>query len=117
MEKKQFTFTGLNWMTPEQIQKVREQFSKLKDYGIEFEIVLRHDTRLFLYNYDDILESPNDDEAVTFVKKFKNETEESSDGKVYKLDEDCLLIFTIDDDMNIVAKLITYWGDIQEIQL
>jgi hypothetical protein len=127
MERKQFTFTGLNWMKPEQVQEVRKQLLKLEDYGIKFKFELHNDTQLIIYDYDEVLLSPNDESAETFVKKFKNETEESSDGNDYKLCEDCLLIFTISDDMNndgmninginIAAKLVTFWGDVQEIQL
>lgn len=117
MERKQFKFTGLTWMKPEEILKVRKQLLKLEDYGIDFEFVLDKGVRLFIYDYDEVLQSSDDDGAVTFTKKFKNETEESSDGNVYKLEEDCLLIFTVNDDMNVAAKLITYWGDVQEIQL
>ena len=105
MERKQFKFTGLTWMKPEEILKVRKQLLKLEDYGIEFEFVSHSDTQLFIYDYDEVLQSPNDEDAVTFTKKFKNETE-----------EDCLLIFTINDGMNVDAKMITYWGDVQEIQ-
>ena len=117
MERKQFKFTGLTWMKPEEILKVRKQLLKLEDYGIDFEFVLDKGVRLFIYDYDEVLQSFADEGAVTFTKKFKNKTEESSDGCVCKLEEDCLLIFTINDDMNIAAKLITYWGDVQEIQL
>ena len=116
MEKKQFAFTGLTWMKPEQIQTIRKQLLSLEDYGIEFEIVMHHDTRIFISDYDDILQNPDDESAIVFIKKFDNTFEQSSDGKTKTQEEDCLLIIKIDDDMNIKAKLLTYRGDIQELQ-
>ena len=123
MEKNQFTFTGCRWMSPEKIQKIREQLLNLLHYyGIEFEIILQKDTQIVISNYDDILQSPNDDSTITFIKKFKNEyvtahrgIKQSSDGNAYLLDEDCLLIMSIDDDMEISAKLVTFYGNIIEI--
>ena len=125
MEKNQFTFTGCRWMSPEKIQKIREQLLNLLHYyGIEFEIILQKDTQIVISNYDDILQSPNDDSTITFIKKFKNEYvikkfkneyEQSSDGNAYLLDEDCLLIMSMDDDMEISAKLVTFYGNIIEI--
>lgn len=115
MEKNQFTFTRCRWMSLEKIQKIREQLLNLSYYGIEFEIILQKNTQIVISNYDDVLQSPNDDSTVTFIKKFKTEYEQSSDGNTYLLDEDCLLIMSIDDDMEISAKLVTFYGNIIEI--
>lgn len=109
METKQFTFTGLNWMAFEEIQKVREQLLKLKDYGIEFEFVLRNDVQLVIYGFTDILENRECDDKVTFLHKFQGYYKETN--------EDSLLIFTIDEDMKIKAKVLNYWGDVENINL
>ena len=117
MEKNQFTFMGCRWMSPEKIQGIRKQLLGLEKYGVEFKIILQKDTQIVISNYDDILQSPNDDSMITFIKKFSTSYESSSDGNNYLLDEDCLLIFSIDDDIEISAKLMTFYGEIIKVQL
>ena len=112
METKQFTFTGLNWMTPEQIENLNKSLAKLEEYGIKYDFRKgTKGTRLIIYDFTDILENRYCDDNITFLRKFQ----EYCGGET---DEDSLLIFTInDDDMKIKAKVLNYCGDVKNINL
>lgn len=110
MEKEQFVFSGLNWvLKTEKIREIRTKLLALEQYGIEFEIVIHIDTRLIISGYTGVMSSEYSDSHVTFLAK--NRIKDEEDG----LDEDELLILTIDDDMNIDAKLLDYMGNISKL--
>ena len=109
MEKEQFYFTGLNWMTSEEIENLNKSLVVLEKYGIEHEFE-QDKNRLTISGYTDILENRNSDDNITFLHKFQG---------YYggETNEDSLLIFTINDDMEIKAKVLNYWGDVENINL
>lgn len=109
MEKEQIHFTGLSWMTPEQIERMNKSLVVLEKYGIEHEFE-QDRCCLIISNFTDILENRECDDNITFLRKFQG---------YYggETDEDSLLIFTIDDDMKIKAKVLNYWGDVENINL
>ena len=111
MEKEQFVFTGLNWMTPEKIENLNRSLTKLNKYGIEHDFRKgTKGTRLIISGYTDILENRYCDDNITFLCKFQGYCGDETD-------EDTLLIFTIDDDMNIKAKVLNYCGGVENINL
>ena len=112
MAKNQFIFRGLNWMTLEQIQNLREKLleaKRMSNDSFEFEIVLRSDVILTVtYDCDNtlILENKLSDDAVSFIIKYKDQFI-NSDGKV-EIDEDKLLILTINDEMQVEMQHMLY---------
>lgn len=127
METKQFKFTGLNWLDSVKVQKIRKQLEALKNYGIYSELYKKYcytdsennmcNTVLTISGYDEVLQSSTDESAVTFIKRNKTEYEVVSDGNDYNTTEDYLLMVTIDEDLEIVASMITFCGTVERIQL
>jgi len=109
METKQFYFTGLNWMTSEEIEQMNKSLVVLEKYGIEHEFE-QDKNRLTISGYTDVLLNRECDDYITILHKFQG---------YYggETNEDSLLIFTVDDDMKIKAKVLNYWGDIENINL
>lgn len=111
MERKQFTFTGLSWMTPEKIENLSKSLTELSKYGIEYDFRKgTNGTRLIIYGFTDVLENEICDDNITFLHKFQ----EYYEGETA---EDSLLIFTVNDDMEIKAKVLNYCGNIKNINL
>lgn len=118
MAKKQFIFGGLNWMTPEQIQNLREKLLEAKQMSndsFEFEIVLQSDVTLNItYNSDNtmVLENRLSDDAVSFIIKYGIKKYEyiNIDGEV-AVDEDMLLILTINDEMQVKMQHMLYCSE------
>lgn len=109
METKQFTFTGLSWMTSEQIENLNKSLTELNKYGITHDFRKgTKGTRLIIKGFTDILNNRYCDDSVTFLCKFQGYYGSDTD-------EDSLLILTINDDMEIKAKVLNYWGDIENI--
>lgn len=109
METKQFYFTGLAWMTSEEIERMNKSLVVLEKYGIKHKFE-RGECRLTISGYTGVLLNRESDDNVTFLRKFQG---------YYggETNEDSLLIFTIDDDMKIKAKVLNYWGDIENINI
>lgn len=109
MEQEQFYFTGLAWMTFEEIEQMNKSLVALEKYGIGYKFE-QDKCRLTISGYTDVLLNRECDDEVTFLRKFQGYYEGETN-------EDSLLIFTIDDDMKIKAKVLNYWGDIEKINL
>lgn len=105
MERKQFFITDLKWMTLREIERMSRSLSELEKYGIKH--VFEYDKgRLIISGFTDVLFSRTCDCYVTFLCKFK----ECRKNEIEEIDEDFLLMFTIDDVMKIKATLISCDG-------
>lgn len=101
-----FTFTGLGWMKHEEIQHLCESFALLSDYGIEYDFRMGSEgTRFVVKGYDDVIENRNDDSTVTFLTKVENNTDE--------LSEDVLVMFSVNDDMQVTIQYLHYDGTVR----
>lgn len=101
-----FTFTGLGWMKHEEIQRLCKSFALLSEYGIKYDFKIgSKGTRFVVKDYDDVLESRNDDSVVTFLKKVENNTEE--------LSEDVLIMVSVNDDMKVTIQYLHYDGTVR----
>lgn len=109
METKQFYFTGLAWMTSEDIERMNKSLVVLEKYGIEHEFE-QDKCRLTISGYTDVLLNRECDDDITFLHKFQGYYGSETN-------EDSLLIFTINDDMEIKAKVLNYWGDVENINI
>ena len=102
-----FTFTGLGWMKHEEIQRLCDSFALLSEYGIEYDFRIGSDgTRFVVKGYDDVLESRSDESSVTFLTKVENNTEE--------LSEDVLVMFSVNDDMQVTIQYLHYDGRVRQ---
>ena len=102
-----FTFTGLGWMKHEEIQRLCDSFALLFEYGIEYDFMKGSEgTRFVIKGYDDMLESENDDSAVTFLKKVKA-------ANLGDRLEDVLVMFSINDDMKVTIQYLHYEGTVR----
>ena len=114
MEKKQFTFTGLGWMTPEQEKQICEALSQLEQYEIGYDFRRgTKGTRLIIEGFDGTMQNPHDDSTITFIKCQQRPASEDELETEY---EDFLLLFTISDDNDKGLKLnfntVYYSGEI-----
>lgn len=103
METKQFYFTGLAWMNFEDVERMNKSLSVLEEFGIKHKFE-QDKCRLTISGYTDVLLNRERDDSVTFLRKIQGYYGSGTD-------EDSLLIFTINDDMEIKAKVLNYWGD------
>ena len=111
METKQFNFTGLGWMTSEEIERMNKSLTELNKYGISHDFRKgTKGTRLIIEGFTDILDNRYCDDSVTFLHKFQGYYGSGTD-------EDSLLIFTINDNMEIKAKVLNCCGDVENINL
>ena len=105
---KNFIFTGLSWMTPENITQMNQSLSVLEKYGINHEFE-QNQGRLTITGYTDVLQSIDNDDDVTFLHKFQGYYGD-------EIHEDTLLIFTITEYMEIKIKVLNYLGNIEPIK-
>lgn len=107
MKTKQFYFTGLAWMNFEDIERMNKSLIALEKYGINHKFE-QDKCRLTISGFTDFLENRYSDDNITFLHKFQGYYGSETN-------EDSLLIFTINDDMEIKAKVLNYWGEILKI--
>lgn len=105
---KSFIFTGLSWMTPENITQMNQSLSVLEKYGINHKFE-QNKGRLTITGYTDVLQSRDNDDDVTFLHKFQGYYGD-------EIHEDTLLIFTITEYMEIKAQVLNYLGNIEPIK-
>ena len=107
MNNNSFTFTGLGWMKHEEIQRLCKSFALVSDYGIEYDFRIGSGgIRFEVTGYDDVIESENDDSAVTFLKKF---TDLDSGDRP----EDVLVMISVNDDMKVTIQYLYYEGTVR----
>lgn len=113
METKQNRFSGLNWMSPEQILNLRNSLNKLSAYGVGYKFVITSDdVSLIISGYSDSITDTYIDD-VTFFFRYKI----IGDG-AEELGTD-MIILTVKDgedgDLKLVARRMNNSGEIKNI--
>lgn len=124
MKTNQFTFTGLSWLfnshdnNADALQLIRG-LNYLRQFGIDWQIIHDHTgVKLEISGYADILDNRLADDSVTFLIKYRfTESDKSKFATEDMLiaDDDRLFIATINEDMVLTVKQLSWDGEIMEM--